>query len=102
MNTRFACQIISLEQRRRIQLLLSMYKKSKDRGLHKVFARNMRGSNTIVFKMDQYEGTLYKHSPYFLGSKMWDELPVDIIELADDFLFKKRLKGMNRTYVDLL
>ena len=52
--------------------------------------------------MDQYEGTLYKHSPYFLGSKMWDELPVDIIELPDNYLFKKRLKGMNRTYVDLL
>ena len=58
---------------------------SKDRGLRKIFARNSRGSDRIVFKTDQYEGTLYKRSPYFLGTKMWDALPVSDIELPDIF-----------------
>ena len=71
------CKIVSLEQQRRVQLLLLMYKKSKDPGLHKVFPRNTRASNRIVFKTDQYEGTLYKRSPYFLGSKLWNDLPLD-------------------------
>ena len=96
------CRIVSLEQWRRIQLLLLMYKKSKDPSLHKVFPRNTRGSARIVFKTDQYEGTVYKRSPYFLGSKLWDKLPLDYIELPDMFSFKKRLKAMNRVYVDLL
>ena len=45
------CRIVSLEQWRRIQLLLLMYKKSKDRSLHKVFPRNTRGSARIVLRL---------------------------------------------------
>ena len=79
------CNIVSLEQRRRIQLLLLMYKKRKDIGLHKVFTRNTRGSKRIVFKTDHYEGTLYKRSPYFQGAKLWDALSISDIELPDIF-----------------
>ena len=56
----------------------------------------------IVFKSDQYEGALYKRSPYFIGSKLWAKLPNDVTDLPDIFSFKKRLKGMNKLYVDLL
>ena len=58
------CKIVSLEQRRRVQLFLVMYKKSKNVFLHKVFHRNTRESNRIVLKTDRFEGTLYKRSPY--------------------------------------
>ena len=64
------CKIVSLEQRRRVQLLLLMYKKSKNVFLRKVFPRNTRESNRIVFKTDSFEGTLYKRSPYFVGTKL--------------------------------
>ena len=53
------CNIISLEQRRCIQLLQLMNKMSKDMALRKVFPINTRGSTRIVFNMDNYEGTLY-------------------------------------------
>ena len=96
------CNIISLEQRRRVQLLLLMYKKSKDPGLHKVFPRNTRGSKRLVFKTDQYEGTLYKRSPYFVGAKLWDALSLSDIELPDTFSFQKQLKTKNVKYVDVL
>ena len=69
-----------------------MYKKSKDISLHKVFVKNTRGSNRIDFKTDQYEGTLYKRSPYFFGAKMWDALPLEDIELPDIFSFTKKVK----------
>ena len=82
------CNIICLEQRRRIQLLLLIYKKSKDLSLKKVFPRNMRASNQFVFKTDHYEGTLYKRSPYFLGAKLWDNLPVLLTEVPCIFKFK--------------
>ena len=96
------CNIISLEQRRRNQLLLLMYKKSRDLTLHRVFPRNTRMSNRIVFKTANNEGTLYKRSPYFVGSKLWDLLSQHDIELPDLFTFKMRLKRLNRVYIDLL
>ena len=96
------CNITTLEQRRRIQLLLLMYKKSKDIGLHRVYPINTRASHPIVFKADHYEGTLYKRSPYFVGAKLWDTLPVEDIDVPCIFEFKKRLKKINRKYVNLL
>ena len=96
------CKPISLEQRHRIQLLLLMYKKSKDQSLHKVFHRNTRESVRIVFKTDQYEGTLYKRSPYFIGTKLWSAMNNADINLPDIFSFKKRLKSKILVYMDLL
>ena len=96
------CKIISLEQRHRIQLLLLMYKKSKDQSCHKVFPRNTRESVRIVFKTDQYEGTLYKRSPYFVGTRLWNEMSKSDIERPDIDSFKKCIKRKNMVYIDLL
>ena len=96
------CKIVSLEQRRRAQLLSLMYKKRKDVSMHKKFARNTRRSKRTVFKTDTKQGNLYKRSPYFVGTKLWDSLSNDIIDLPDIFSFKARLKGTNKTYVDIL
>ena len=96
------CKIVSLEQRRRMQFLSLVYKKSKDLTLRKVFPRNKRESVRLVFKTDQYEGALYKRSPYFIGSKLWDALPISDIECPDIFSFRKHLRTHNRVYLNLL
>ena len=70
--------------------------------MHKVFPRNTQRSVRIVFKTAAYQGSLYKRSPYFVGSNLWDAFSVNDIELPDVFEFKSRLKKMNRVYVDLL
>ena len=79
-----------------------MYKKSKDMALRKVFPRNTRGSNRIFFKTDNYEGTLYKRSPYYVGAKLWDGLSASDIDSPDIFSFRKRLKCLNRKYAKLI
>ena len=61
-----------------------------------------RISRRVVFRTDNYEGSLYKRSPYFVGSKLWDALPQDIIDLPDIFAFRTRVKRMYSQYVDLL
>ena len=96
------CKIISLEQRRRNQLLLLMYKKSQDVNLHRVFPRNTRRSTQTLFRTANYEGALYKRSPYCVGAKLWDMLSILDIELPDIYLFKSRLKRLNNVYKDLL
>ena len=64
---------------------------------------SMKWSNRFFFKTDRYEGTLYKRSPYFVGSKLWDALEREVIELPDLLSFMARIKKMNRVYyVDLL
>ena len=79
-----------------------MYRKSKDVTMHKVFPRNTRQSNRIVFTTDNYEGPLYTRSPYFVGSKLGNQLPQEIIDITDLYTYKPRLKRLNKTYVDLL
>ena len=96
------CKITSLEQRRCIQLLLLMYRKSKDNSLSKVFNRNTRQSNRFTFKTDSFEVTLYKRSPYYIGAKMWNDLPAEYLDLPDIYCFKARLKKDNRRYQDML
>ena len=56
----------------------------------------------IVFKTDSKEGTLYKRSPYFAGTKLWDAMPLHKIEMPDVFSFKARIKRFYNMYVDLL
>ena len=96
------CKIVSLEQRRRIQLLLLMYKSRNDISLLKVFPRNTRRSTRKVFRTANFEGTVYKRSPYYIGAKLWDSLAEANIDLPDIYAFKNRLKRLNRVYVDLL
>ena len=59
-------------------------------------------SKRIVFKTESYEGTLYKRSPYFVGTKLWNELPKIDIEMPDIFSFKKSIKRNSKVYIDLL
>ena len=49
-----------------------------------------------MFKIANYQGALYKRSPYFVGAKLWDDLSVADIELPDMFLFKAQLKRLNK------
>ena len=95
------CKIISLERRRHIQLLLLMYRKSKDITMHKVFVRESR---QIVFKTDTSEGTLYKRRSFFIETKHWDTLSIDVIELPDIFTFNAKLQRLkcNIVYDDPL
>ena len=71
-----------------------MYKKSKDLTMHKIFPRNTRESTRIVFKTDRYEGSLYNRSPYFVGSKLWDRLPPDVILSQNIFEFRKHFETL--------
>ena len=43
----------------------------------------------------------YEHSPFYIGTKLWDDLPVAIQEAPDRFAFKKEIDSMNRLYVKL-
>ena len=95
------CKIISLEQRRRKQLLRLMYLLSKDENYVHVPGRMTRNANRIVFKVPTRMLTIYEHCPYYIGTVLWNELPQDIQESNTIYEFKREIDKMNRTYVKL-
>ena len=100
--TDLVSHVTKAQQRRRQQLLMLMYKKSTNPTMHKVFPRNTRQSTRIVFRTDKYEGGIYKRSPYFVGTKLWDKLPLNVIESPNMFVFRNNIRRLDKTYVDLL
>ena len=44
---------------------------------------------------------VYERSPYYVGTKLWNELPVRVQEYHDIFAFKKEIARMNRVYIKL-
>ena len=45
--------------------------------------------------------TIYEHSPYYIRTLLWNELPQDIQESNAIYEFKREIDKMNKTYVKL-
>ena len=95
------CKIISLEQRMRKQLLWLMFILSKDQRFLKVPNRVTRNVDRIVFKVPARITPVYERSPFYIGTKLWNELTRSIQEAQDVHAFKKEINRRNRTYVKL-
>ena len=85
---------MSLEQRRQKQLLNIMFNQAR-----KGIARNVTNVNTrrqakYVFKRDTKMGRKYQKSPYFLGTRLWDNIDKETQELPCKFAFKKKIDLM--------
>ena len=44
---------------------------------------------------------IYEHSTCYVGTKLWNDLPVSVQELPDIFAFKKEIAPVNCVYVKL-
>ena len=83
-------KLLSLEQRRSLQLLHLMY-------LHKNNIDNKRILNTRAarrehFYVERYNNIKYKNSPFYKRAELWDLLPLYITESESIFQFKQKLK----------
>ena len=96
------CKIISLEQRMRKQLLWLMFILSRDESFLKVANRVTRNADKISFKVPAKITTGYQKSPYYLGTKFWNELSRTLQNAPDVYAFKKEINRMNRSYVKLV
>ena len=86
-------KLISLEQRRCIQLLSLMYKMSKNNENRKAGNRRTRQYDKYVFRTDSKIGTKYAMSPFYKGTKLWDQLSRDV-QFSDTILtFKNNIKN---------
>ena len=95
------CKIISLEQRMRKQLLWLMYILSRDHVFLQVPNRVTRNALKITFKVPNKITPVYEKSPFYIGTKLWNELSVETQDSTDIFEFKKHIARMNRRYKKL-
>ena len=98
---REAC-LVSLEQRRKTQLLGLMYIYKNFHNVERTFERNTRQGNRYHFITDAYQSGKYQRSPYYKGTLLWDSLPADIIILPTLLEFKVRLKRLFSPFNEVL
>ena len=84
------------------QLLWLMYLLSRDEKLIKVPARETRNAGKIIFKVPTRITPKYEKSPFYVGTKLWDELPINIQGANSVHEFKKEIDKLYRTYKNLL
>ena len=85
----------------RKQLLWLMFILSRDEVFLRVPNRVTSIAEKFVFKVPAKILPLYECSPYYVGTKLWTELPVRVQDSRDIFAFKKEIARMNRVYKNL-
>ena len=78
----------------RKQLLWLMYILSRNEDFLRVPNRVTRSVDKIVFKVPAKISLTYERSPYYVGTKLWDELPKAIQDCGDIYAFKKEIAKM--------
>ena len=94
--------LLSLEQRRKKQLLSLMFAYKQRHNVARVHARRTRAADVFSFTRERYNCIKYKNSPYYKGSLLWDGLPVEARNSMTLLEFKGHLKNIYRDYDDTL
>ena len=95
--------LLSLEQRRHIQVLCLMFMyKNRHYDVRRVHNRRTRAAELYSFIRERYNCTKYRTSPYYKGSLLWDVLPVEAKRTESLLEFKKCLKKVYKTYDDIM
>ena len=94
--------LLSLDQRRTLQLLNLMYLHKANCSYIVIPPRNTRAADRDNFVVERYNNLKYKNSPYYKGANLWSLLPIDIARSQSIFEFKKNLKNRYTMYVDTL
>ena len=93
--------LLSLNQRREIQLLLLMYRHKNNYDVQHIFSRATRGADRYKFALERYNVVKYKNSPFYKGSELWDKLPCHVINSACLTEFKRNLMAQYKTYQEM-
>ena len=93
-------KLLSLEQRRRLQLLSLMYIHKDNPATIRNRVRITREAERIVFHVERYQNCKYKNSPYYKGADLWKSIPLELTRSPCRLHFKNELKKLYRNYND--
>ena len=94
--------IVNLHERAKLSsqlfiLYFLLYKKNRDRHVTRVYTRSQQ---KYVFKTDTKFGKKYEHSPYYIGTGLWNKLSKDIgiQDLPNVYVFKSKVAKLYKCY----
>ena len=91
-------KLLSLQQRRTMQLLSLMFLHKKDPINLKIPARNTCAAERTEFHVERFQNLKYKNSPFYIGAEIWNSLDINLVNADCLFQFKKGLSKLFRTY----
>ena len=84
-----------------LQFLWLMYLFSKDQSFLRVPNRVTRNAAKISSTVPTRIMPIFENSPFFIGTKLLNDLSIDIQDATDIFAFKKCISSLNRVYKKL-
>ena len=75
-----------------------MYLLSKNTEYHRKSGRVTQSVDKINFKVPNKISHQYKHSPYYIGTKLWNELPGHVQKSDNIFVFKKHVNNLYKSF----
>ena len=102
MNIHTKANLLSLEQRRTIQLLSLMYMHNNNPVNLRPVMRNTRAADRDQFYVERFLNYKYKNSRFYKRAELWKLLPNDIITSDTLYLFKQTLKTRYKKYDNTL
>ena len=88
----------SLEQRRKKQLTKLMYYQSKNENNVKKSERLTRAAEKIVFNIPNRCTNKFLRSVYYTGTKLWNDLPLDVQRSENIMKFDKSITPLYNIY----
>ena len=86
---------IDMLQKRMMLQLMSMMYECKILGMYeKIPIRNTRQVDKYVFDIDRVRLDIYARSPYYIGSKFWNDLPRHVQQLNTKAAYKRSLRNL--------
>ena len=97
-NLHAEANLLSLDQRRIIQLLMLMFNHKIRHNVRRGAPRATRNADRFTFYTERYNNLKYKNSPYYKGSELWNTLPIATINCDNIFEFKSSLRKIYRKF----
>ena len=85
-------KVEKLDRGMKLQLLNIMYALKGQSQFELIRDRNTRAAEKYTFATNIVNLDIYARSPYFVGAKLWDNLPLHIQNIDTKAHFKKSLK----------
>ena len=83
-----------LQKRMMLQLMTIMYENSLQAMYERAAIRNTRRTDKYTFETNRVNLTIYSQSPYYIGSKTWNDLPKNVQESSTKDVYKRALLNL--------
>ena len=98
LNMHTKANLLSLEQRRTLQLLNLMFMHKNNPVNLRPAVRNTHAADRDQFYVERYSNYEYRNSPFYKGTELWKLLPNEIVNNDSVYQFKLDLKVRYRKY----